>query len=56
MSLPGFRDENRLLEVGHMYPNIVRVWKAITYNTAKGVPWHWSNFMEQIGEQWKCES
>lgn len=25
------------LEVGHMYPNIVRVWKAITYNTAKGV-------------------
>jgi len=26
------------LEVGHMYPNIVRVWKAITYNTAKGVP------------------
>lgn len=22
--------------VGHMYPNIVRVWKAITYNTAKG--------------------
>jgi len=22
--------------VGHMYPNIVRIWKAITYNTAKG--------------------
>eukprot|EP00438_Fugacium_kawagutii_P030814 Skav229504 [mRNA] locus=scaffold2455:210689:224786:- [translate_table: standard] len=22
--------------VGQMYPNIVRVWKAITYNTAKG--------------------
>lgn len=22
--------------VGHMYPNIVRTWKAITYNTAKG--------------------
>ncbi|CAK9011482.1 unnamed protein product [Durusdinium trenchii] len=22
--------------VGHMYPNIVRVWKAITYNTARG--------------------
>lgn len=21
--------------VGHMYPNIVRIWKAITYNTAK---------------------
>merc|ERR1712060_248098 len=21
---------------GHMYPNIVRIWKAITYNTAKG--------------------
>lgn len=22
--------------VGHMYPNIVRIWKAITYNTARG--------------------
>merc|ERR1712157_558638 len=22
--------------VGHMYPNIVRTWKAITYNTARG--------------------
>merc|ERR1711972_215149 len=22
--------------VGHMYPNIVRLWKAITYNTARG--------------------
>jgi len=22
--------------VGHMYPNIVRIWKSITYNTAKG--------------------
>jgi len=22
--------------VGHMYPNIVRIWKAITYSTAKG--------------------
>merc|ERR1712187_1082113 len=22
--------------VGHMYPNIVRIWKAVTYNTAKG--------------------
>ncbi|CAE8682234.1 unnamed protein product, partial [Polarella glacialis] len=22
--------------MGHMYPNIVRIWKAITYNTARG--------------------
>jgi len=22
--------------VGHMYPNIVRIWKAVTYNTARG--------------------
>jgi len=22
--------------VGHMYPNIVRIWKSVTYNTAKG--------------------
>merc|ERR1712050_222550 len=22
--------------VGHMYPNICRIWKAVTYNTAKG--------------------
>merc|ERR1740138_1520656 len=22
--------------VGHMYPNICRIWKAITYNQAKG--------------------